>query len=61
MEKRQYEITVSGCDDSTSIVQSLTESEFILVNGIATQITAASNYACMPRMSVTPFTSESKS
>jgi hypothetical protein len=47
-----YTITVSGCDDSTSIVIKLSDQEHELLVGIAGMITAASQYACMPRMKV---------
>ena len=47
-----YKISVVGCDDTTSIDIELTESEFILIEKIAAQITSASSYGCMPRMGV---------
>lgn len=53
MEKKQYKIEVDGCDDSTSIQMALNQEEFTLVDSIAGQITATSNYGCMPRMTIT--------
>lgn len=49
---KNYQVTVSGCDDSTSIEIPLNDAEFAIVNAVALKITAASTYGCMPRMDV---------
>ena len=46
----RYVIRVIGCDDTTSIVRALNDSEASLVREICEQVTAASEYKCMPRM-----------
>jgi hypothetical protein len=51
--KKPYKITVSGCDDSTSIVVELTNPERATVEMVAQQITAASTYGCEPSMTIT--------
>ncbi len=48
----KYEITVSGCDDSTTIIKELTEEQAKFLKEIADQITETSTYNCMPRMYV---------
>lgn len=45
-------ITVSGCDDSTTVTMDVTEPEFEFLRRLAEQITAASSYGCQPRMSL---------
>jgi hypothetical protein len=49
-----FDITVQGCDDSTDITIELTPTELTFLTGIAEKITAASEFGCMPRMSVRP-------
>lgn len=48
----QYEVSVDGCDDSTTIRQELTFEEYEFLNTIAEKITNTSNYGCMPTMQV---------
>lgn len=52
IDAMKYQITVSGCDDSTSIEKELTDEQFKLVTEIADAITEASTYGCMPTMYV---------
>lgn len=47
-----YQITVSGCDDSTTIEMSLSRSEHELIARVAAAITEKSTYSCMPTMSI---------
>ena len=47
-----YEISVHGCDDSTTIRQELTFEEYEFLDTIAEKITNASNYICMPIMEI---------
>lgn len=47
-----YQIRVSGCDDSTRIEKELTEEQFKFLSEVADAITNASTYDCMPTMSV---------
>ena len=51
-EKKRYVVTVSGCDDSTSIEKDLTKEQFVFLSNIALKITKTSSYACMPKMYV---------
>lgn len=48
----RYRITVSGCDDVTSVDRDLTDAEAELVRHLAKEITDASEYTCMPTMSI---------
>ena len=50
--KMIYEISVHGCDDSTTIKQELTFEEYELLKEIAEKITNTSTYGCMPTMTV---------
>jgi len=45
---------VVGCDDTTSIRKELTKTQMKLIKDIAEDITAASEYGCMPKMGVEP-------
>lgn len=54
----KYKITVSGCDDSTSVKQELTDEQFKLISEIANAITEASTYGCMPTMRIEPVNQE---
>jgi len=47
---QKYEISVLGCDDSTSIQIELSASEYELIKKVAEKITDASTYSCMPTM-----------
>lgn len=49
-----FEITVSGCDDQTKITADLTPTELTLLTGIVEKITAASEFSCMPKMTIQP-------
>lgn len=48
----KYKITVSGCDDHTTIEIELSEEQFNFLSMIAKEITDASKYECMPRMEI---------
>ena len=50
--KKVYEISVHGCDDSTTIKQELTFEEYELLKEIAEKITNTSSYGCMPTMGI---------
>lgn len=50
--KRPYTITVQGCDGSTEITVYLANHAAVLLQEVARQITEASEYGCMPTMSV---------
>ena len=50
--KKMYEISVHGCDDSTTIKQELTLEEYELLKEIAEKVTNASTYGCMPTMGI---------
>lgn len=50
--KKIYEVSVHGCDDSTTIRQELTFEEYEFLNAIAEKITNASKYGCMPTMEI---------
>lgn len=49
-----YLIKVSGCDDNTKVIATLTDAELEAVQRIAAQLEAASEFSCQPTMSVTP-------
>ena len=50
--KKKYRISVHGCDDSTIIEKELTEDELNVIQSVASEVTEASQYGCMPTMSV---------
>ena len=50
--RKLYEISVYGCDDTTTIQCELTDKELELVEKIAIAITDTSTYQCMPTMGV---------
>lgn len=52
MSTQIYTITVSGCDDHTTVEPWLTEAEADAVARVARQITAKSGDVCMPTMHV---------
>lgn len=52
MSYQIYTITVSGCDDHTTVELPLTETDADAVARVARQITAKSDYSCMPTMHV---------
>lgn len=45
-------VTVSGCDDFTSVIIDVPPECVSFLEELARQITEASTYACMPTMSV---------
>ena len=51
-ERKVYEITLDGCDDSTTISIPLNTAELELVEQIAGLTRGASSYGCMPKMFV---------
>lgn len=53
-ESLNYQITVSGCDDLTSVQMLLSREESALITRLANLITQASSYECMPRMRIEP-------
>ena len=53
-EKTKYRITLNGCDDSTSFEMDMTEQEAELFRKASDLSIDASQYGCMPTMSVTP-------
>jgi hypothetical protein len=50
--KLPYRIRVIGCDDETVVTRDLTETEAELLEAVAAEITEASEYDCMPRVTV---------
>lgn len=49
---RKYEITVTGCDDSTIVYMELSAQEYELINHLADLISTRSAYSCMPVMDI---------
>ena len=54
MTRALYDIKVEACHDSTQITADLSPTQLALLTEIATKITAASEFGCMPTMTVTP-------
>lgn len=48
------EITVEGCDDRTTITVDLAPERLAFLTEIAEKITAASEFSCMPKMTIKP-------
>ena len=46
------EITVSGCDDHTTITQEVTPEELTFLTSIREKINKTSTYGCMPKMRI---------
>lgn len=46
-------VTVDGCDDSTSIDLDMTDEQYLFLRAVDDAITTASTYGCMPKMTVT--------
>ncbi len=51
-DRQSYTITVQGCDDQTSVTLSLTAADAQVAYRIAEAVTEASDFGCMPTMSV---------
>lgn len=51
-DARKYEITVSGCDDQTTVHMELSAQEYELIDRLADLISTRSEYGCMPVMYV---------
>jgi hypothetical protein len=47
-----HHITVSGCDDSTTVMADLNDVERAALVRVAWQITRTSDFSCMPTMAV---------
>jgi hypothetical protein len=50
----KYQISVNGCDDSTTIEKDLSDSEYALLKEIAALIAKEATYNCMPTLSIEP-------
>ena len=56
-EAKIYEITVHGCDDSTTVYRKIDNPEELkLIIELAQQITDTSHYGCMPTMEIEELT-----
>lgn len=53
-----YDITLHGCDDSTTITLDVAPGQHELVQRIAAATEQASQFSCMPTMTVTEHTEE---
>ena len=51
-EKKQYEISIWGCDDSTHFQLELNDSEFKLIKLIEEKSKEHSEYQCMPTLEI---------
>ena len=51
-DTREYEITVTGCDDETVVTMELTAQEHELIDQLADLIRTHSTYSCMPVMEI---------
>ena len=49
---RKYEITVTGCDDETTVHMELSDQEYELIDRLADLISTRSTYSCMPVMEI---------
>ena len=49
---RKYEITVTGCDDETTVHMELSAQEYELIDRLAELISTRSAYSCMPVMEI---------
>lgn len=57
----RYAVTISGCDDCTPVVMSLTESDLGTVEALALLAGQVSRYGCMPTIEVRPATERDES
>ena len=51
-DARKYEITVTGCDDETTVHMELSDQEYELIDRLADMIYDSSAYSCMPVMEI---------
>ena len=49
---RKYAITVTGCDDETTVHMELSDQEYELIDRLADLISTRSTYSCMPVMDI---------
>lgn len=52
-EKKEYRIEVNGCDDFTIFTMRLTALEYEIVKQVVDKCNEASEYDCMPTMTIT--------
>ena len=55
--KGKYEISLNGCDDSTTFNMMLDIDEYLLIDKMCKLSEKTSNYGCMPTMEITNLTS----
>jgi len=53
-----YDITLHGCDDVTTVTLDLAPDQHKLLQAIAAATEQASQFSCMPKMTVTEHTEE---
>lgn len=51
-ETVEVKISIHGCDDSTHLTRRMTKDQFTFLKKVAEQISAKSEYGCMPVMGV---------
>ena len=49
-----YNIALAGCDDQTNVEMDLTDDEAALLERVAAATRQASQFGCMPTMTLTP-------
>lgn len=54
MSFKEYQISVNGCDDRTTVTLPLDEREVAFMEALANRINAASYEQCQPTMYVEP-------
>ena len=52
MKKKEYTISVHGCDDSSIFNMKLSDEEFDVVDRLCKECTNTSTYSCMPVMQI---------
>jgi hypothetical protein len=50
----RYDITLKGCDESTTVTIETHEAGLLLLENVAALTVQASEFDCMPTMTVTP-------
>jgi hypothetical protein len=51
-----YDITLKGCDESTTVTIETHEAGLLLLENVAVLTVQASQFDCMPTMTITPHT-----
>lgn len=58
MDKKEYKISLHGCDDSTCFNLNLDRKELLLLMKVVVKSKKTSSYGCMPNMEIKKITTD---